>query len=673
MLASQPSRPPAPEHRRLAPLAGLNYGLVGLLVTAAFCAWNSWTNRTIYLEEFAANARERAEQVKTLYLVELTRQQGVGALFAASGVIDAEEFRNFVRQTEAGTATARLSMALLQRVSPAERKSFERALRKDYGAANTHFSASTEPVRIAQNATAPYQLAIRYAEPVRTELSAPGLDLSSDPSATAAAQRAAASGRTTFADVPHEAGGHAFRLLTPIYRSGLPPVTPETRVGLLAGFICGTYRYRDLFEAVFSRSSHLGQHVYAFDTDRADARAVYVHESRKASEVRVEPKLRRAELAQFQHRVEEQIALADHSVTLTFVPIRSMTLLAFLDDRGKLIALGGLLVSGLLAFMGYRIATARAQREASEERLRLAATVFHDAQEAIVITDASGNIIDVNGTFSQITGYPRDEVLGKNPRMLKSGVHDAAFYREFWQTLVNEGVWRGEIWNRHRSGDLVAVQATVSAVRDESGRISHFIDLFSDVTDRKTQQERIEHLAYFDALTDLPNRALLLDRLEQALARGRRDDSLVSVAYLDLDDFKPVNDTHGHKAGDLLLCEVARRLKASVREHDTVCRLGGDEFVIILAGLRGWEECEKILSRTLESVSRPYALPNGQTVLVSGSIGVTLSPPDRSTADILLRHADQAMYIAKRTGRNRMHRFAAPTPPTPISAAGGAG
>jgi len=296
------------------------------------------------------------------------------------------------------------------------------------------------------------------------------------------------------------------------------------------------------------------------------------------------------------------------------------------------------------------------ERQVIEERQRLAASVFANAHEGIVITDIGGRIVEVNPTFTELTGFEREDAIGQTPRLLGSGHHDDSFYAAMWQAILKDGHWRGEVWNRKKSGEIFVELLTISAVRSPDAKITHFVGIFSDITLIKEHQQRLEHLAHFDPLTQLPNRMLLADRLQLAMAQANRSQALLAVCYLDLDGFKPVNDEFGHAAGDRLLIEVAQRLKACVRGGDTVARLGGDEFVLLLAGLSDVRECDQALSRVSASLVHPFSV-GGEEVSISASIGVTLYPNDGSDADTLLRHADQAMYVAKQAGRNRHHLF----------------
>jgi diguanylate cyclase (GGDEF)-like protein/PAS domain S-box-containing protein len=292
----------------------------------------------------------------------------------------------------------------------------------------------------------------------------------------------------------------------------------------------------------------------------------------------------------------------------------------------------------------------------TEERLRLAASVFSHAHEGIVITDAAGNIVEVNDTFCNLTGYPREAALGRNPRFLASGRHDGAFWQQAWHSLGERGYWRGEVWNRRQDGSLIAEMLAISVVRDEADRITHYVGVLADITVLKESQARLEEMAYYDALTHLPNRRLLADRMRQAMAAADRTGRLLAVCYLDLDGFKPVNDNHGHEIGDQLLTSVAARLQLAIRGEDTVARLGGDEFALVLNSFDGIDDAARALDRLLRNLAAPHAVA-AHRFEVTASIGVTLYPTDRHDPDTLLRHADQAMYQAKQAGRNRYNFF----------------
>ncbi|WP_256361049.1 putative bifunctional diguanylate cyclase/phosphodiesterase [Methylomonas koyamae] len=296
------------------------------------------------------------------------------------------------------------------------------------------------------------------------------------------------------------------------------------------------------------------------------------------------------------------------------------------------------------------------ERKLAEDDLKLAARVFSAAHEGILITDAAANIIDVNPTFCEITGYSRDEIVGKNPSILQSGKYGPEFYAEMWRELRQHQHWHGELWNRKKNGDLYAEWLTISALCDSDGHITHYVGLFSDVTQAKQQQQLLELVAHYDPLTRLPNRILFADRLSQAIAHSKRDKSLLAICFLDLDGFKPVNDVFGHDVGDRVLVEVAERIKNAIREEDSVSRHGGDEFALLLRDIDTLEQCEQAIRRIHQAISEPFAI-DGQQVTVGASSGYTLYPLDDADPDGLLRHADHAMYQAKLAGKNRCQLF----------------
>ncbi|MBS1228440.1 MAG: hypothetical protein H6R17_1717 [Proteobacteria bacterium] len=297
------------------------------------------------------------------------------------------------------------------------------------------------------------------------------------------------------------------------------------------------------------------------------------------------------------------------------------------------------------------------ERKQAEDQLQLAASVFTHAREGILITDTAGSIIDVNESFSRITGYSRDEVLGKNPRLLSSGRQEKSFYAELWRDLSDKGHWYGELWNRRKNGELFASMQTISEVRDVQGKPQQYVALFSDITAAKTHQKQLERIAHYDGLTMLPNRVLLGDRLHHAMAQVPRRKNSLAVAYLDLDSFKSVNDQYGHETGDQLLIAMARHMKQALREGDTLGRLGGDEFVAVLPDLDEVADSLPIIARLLVAAAQPVAVGD-LSLQVSASIGLTFYPQaEEIDADQLLRQADQAMYQAKQAGKSRYHVF----------------
>lgn len=296
----------------------------------------------------------------------------------------------------------------------------------------------------------------------------------------------------------------------------------------------------------------------------------------------------------------------------------------------------------------------------AEEEIRIAATAF-ESQEGMLITDADQRILRVNAAFTRITGYSSEEVAGKSPALLKSGRHDAAFYAALWQSIAAKGSWHGEIWDRRKNGEVYPEWLTITAVKNGAGRVTHYVGTLTDITQRKAVEDEIKHLAFYDPLTRLPNRRLLLDRLQQALASSARSGRQGALLFLDLDKFKTLNDTLGHDKGDLLLQHVAQRLSSYIREGDTVSRIGGDEFVIMLSDLsttieESATQAEIVGRKILSTLSQTYDL-DGCPYQSTASIGITVFSNHQSTHFELLKQADLAMYEAKARGRNTLCFF----------------
>ncbi|RTE67356.1 diguanylate cyclase [Amphritea opalescens] len=290
------------------------------------------------------------------------------------------------------------------------------------------------------------------------------------------------------------------------------------------------------------------------------------------------------------------------------------------------------------------------------EALKLAACVFDNTLDGVLITDTHGVILSVNPAFTEITGYTAEEAAGQTPRMLQSSQYDQAFYAAMWQEITRNSRWSGEIWSRRKDGDLYLERLTISMVRDVDGKPVRYISVFNDITALRRKDEHIKHLAFHDGLTDLPNRTLLMDRISQKLVSVQREECHVALMFLDLDGFKPVNDRFGHNVGDYLLKEVAKRLLALVRESDTVARVGGDEFIFILNNPEGRDEINEIAHRVISSINEPIDVC-GEVLHIGASVGISQYPADGHTSTELIKNADTAMYEAKRRGRNNVRFF----------------
>ncbi|MBM4180135.1 MAG: EAL domain-containing protein [Betaproteobacteria bacterium] len=292
------------------------------------------------------------------------------------------------------------------------------------------------------------------------------------------------------------------------------------------------------------------------------------------------------------------------------------------------------------------------------ERLLVLDRAFECNPMAIMVTGRDNRIIAVNRSFTRLTGYAADEALGRQPSMLKSGLHNPEFYKAMWDTLHAIGEWSGEIWDRRKDGSHYPKWLDISVVRDgPGGPVSHYVAFFKDISANKVVEERIRLLAYHDPLTGLPNRLLLMDRLTHALASAKRRQALVAVLFIDLDHFKNVNDSLGHAVGDKLLWEIAHRLNTCVREEDTVARLGGDEFVVVLESLQDREDAEHIANKVHRAFERPIQV-EGRVLHATASIGIAVHPQDGDSAETLMQNADTAMYQAKAFGRDNCQFFA---------------
>ncbi|OOY95682.1 hypothetical protein BOW17_01575 [Solemya velum gill symbiont] len=287
----------------------------------------------------------------------------------------------------------------------------------------------------------------------------------------------------------------------------------------------------------------------------------------------------------------------------------------------------------------------------TEKILGQHAVVFESVKEAVVITDVNRRIQEVNQAFTDMTGYSAQEAIGGSPRIIRSGQHDDAFYDNLYQTLEEEGQWRGEIWNRHKNGEIFPVWESITAVKNGKGELTQYIAIFSDISEKVHAEERTRHLANHDALTDLPNRLLLSELCERALEHAKREKNIMAVMYLDLDQFKPVNDKFGHSVGDEMLQSISSRLKENIRESDTIARLGGDEFSVILEKITHPKDAVKVASNIIESLGRPFEI-KGNTLNIGVSIGISIYLEDGENMTSLVKNADEAMYRAKQRGRN---------------------
>ncbi len=286
-----------------------------------------------------------------------------------------------------------------------------------------------------------------------------------------------------------------------------------------------------------------------------------------------------------------------------------------------------------------------------ESRTALFAKAFDATEHSIIVTNAQGTILSVNRAFTALTGYSSDEAVGRNPRLLQSGRHDEAFYKKMWETVLRQGHWAGDVWDRHKDGNIYCNYLSISAIKEGTVVPTHYVGISFNNSERKTFEERLDRLAHYDGLTGLPNRGLLVERLEQAVERAHRASTKVAMLFIDMDHFKEVNDVFGHAAGDALLVEVARRMKACVRAVDTIARVGGDEFVALIPDVTDAADLVIVASKLVETLAQPYPISLERFAHSAPSIGVSIYPDDCANIDDLMRNADAAMYVAKQSGR----------------------
>ena len=284
-------------------------------------------------------------------------------------------------------------------------------------------------------------------------------------------------------------------------------------------------------------------------------------------------------------------------------------------------------------------------------RIELFAAIFENTAEGIMLTDADKRIVQVNDAFRQITGFSQEDAVGKTPALLSSGRHTISFYKEMWKTIKESGRWSGEIWNRKKSGAVFPELLTINSLQNEQGEVTHYVGIFSDISKLKTSQEKLKHLTHYDPLTDLPNRALLVERVEQALRHANRTNNRVALVMLDLDRFKHINESYGHTVGDKLIADVANNLRQVVRDDDTLARIGGDEFVLLFEDVEDISKLGFVTERIQRALALPIELPD-QIVNMTASMGVCVYPEDGANASELIRNADAAMFHAKAQGRN---------------------
>lgn len=441
-----------------------------------------------------------------------------------------------------------------------------------------------------------------------------------------------------------------FNMFMPVYRNGIPHESLEERRANIIGWAYASFRMNDLMSGI------LGEDVNKIDLEIWDGKDSSSNESLMYDNDGIySPNLSKPSLFNSTQRID----FLGHSWT---VKVRSLPAFeSSLDtERATTIQLTGSIMSLLLSLFIWQLARSRAHALNLSQELRIAAAAF-ESQESLMITDANGVILRVNTAFTETTGFSAEDAVGQTPRLLKSGRHDMAFYVEMWDSLLNTGTWQGEIWDRRKNGEVFPKWLTISSIKGNNGAVTHYVGGYLDISERKAAEEKIKHLAFYDPLTQLPNRRLFTDRFDHALASSARSNQSGALLFIDLDNFKDLNDSLGHDIGDLLLQQVAHRIESCLREDDTVARMGGDEFVVLLENLsehplNAAAQAKTIVEKILSTLNEPYQLSTHEC-LSTPSIGVTLFNGHQQAKGELLKQADLAMYQAKKSGRNTVRFF----------------
>lgn len=587
--------------------------------------------------------------------------RGADGLFAHAGSVTREEFRNYVAKLQLEEYYPGIQGIRFSPLVPrAQKDSYVAAVRRQ-GFPDYAISPAGE-----RDSYAPVLYIEPYDERNQTVF---GYDMLSDLDHPRAGEiagmrraamerardtgRAALSGKVRLLFEYGERQQAGFLMYMPVYRQGAPHETPAERRAGIVGWVSMVFRMDDIMAGIRGETS-TEIDLDIFDgAERAEEALMYDSSGHPADLTALFQSSRTIEIAGRPWRID----------------LHSLPAFEARVDRGRsrLIGAGGVVTSLMLALLTWllvhgRELALRAARQMNQEliehteELRLAATVFGTVAEAVMVTDADNRVVAVNPSFTRITGYSPDEVIGRSPHMLASGTHPPEFYRELWEKLVATGAWEGEIRNRRKDGEIYVEWLSISRVCDESGRVTHHVAVFSDISERKAAEEHIQHLAHYDVLTDLPNRALFSDRLRQALVKAKRDKTHLALMFLDLDKFKLVNDTLGHDVGDLLLQEVAKRLRDCIRESDSAARIGGDEFVILLPVIEVEQDAMRVAEKIRLALNQPFALA-GHSLHISTSIGIAVYPEHGSDETELSRNADTAMYYSKEGGRNNVKLY----------------
>jgi diguanylate cyclase (GGDEF)-like protein/PAS domain S-box-containing protein len=462
-----------------------------------------------------------------------------------------------------------------------------------------------------------------------------GYDIASNPVRLAAINQAIRTKKTAMTapiSLVQETGTSAgVLIINPLYKSG---------TDILEGTSVGVIRMQDIMSDILQVNIEQGLKILIEDKYVTGENRVLFKKYKEHTEY------------SSQYLWQRDISINGRTWKITILPSSSYIFTNQSLTPWSVLFLGIMLSIALQTFL--LILTGR--NHTFYEKLKLSASVFHHAHEGIMITDTNGIIVDVNPKFSDITGYHKNEIVGLNANILKSDRQSDLFYDEMWLNLANFGHWQGEISNVKKNGDLFIELLTISSIADYRGKRCYYVGLFSDITQNKEQQKSLELMAHYDPLTGLPNRVLFIDRAQQAIAINHQNNTLLAFCFLDIDNFKKINDTYGHHIGDQLLTEISCRIKSCIHAENTVSRLGGDEFTILLRNLKSKNECIDEIDKIFSSLAAPFKFKQ-ISLTITSSCGITLYPLDNTNLDTLIRHADQAMYKAKLAGRNQYQFF----------------
>lgn len=633
--------------------------VLSLSLAITYALWRDASRNAVKELKTAFDYRsmEAVERVRQRMMDYDQMLQGLRGLFSASIHVDRTEFEEYCTALNLAKRFRGVqALSYLQWISDSEKAKHIAAIRQEgfpeyavHPAGRRQFYAPAvyiEPFSGRNLRAFGYDV---YSEPVRGR----ALEQARD------TNRAVITGKLELVQDSEAGRRPGFLMVLPIYQNNLPRQTVSQRRAHLMGWVSAVFRAEELMIGVLG-STDPEIDIEIFDGTSVSGEALLYDKDKifRASG-------RSTQL--FQNLLSIEVAGRTWTLRISSLPPFEAQLT---PQRSRIIALGGVLGGLLLTVMtwilmrsrlrslhaAYRLSQELQAREAAQESLKLASMVYENSSEGILVTDADNRIIAINPAFTRLTGYELEEIQNKDPSYFNSGRHGANFYQTMWAEIARTGHWQGEIWDRHKSGEVHAKYLTINTIFNESGSVYRRVALFMDISDKKETEELIWHQANFDPLTALPNRSMFHDRLTQEIIRANRSNTLFALLFIDLDLFKEVNDTLGHHMGDLLLQDAAKRIQHCVRKTDIVARLGGDEFTVILSALTDTSSIEGLATKILDNLAAPYTLGD-EVVYITGSIGITLYPADAADADGLLKNADQAMYVAKNLGRNRIGYF----------------